>query len=223
MGVHDGHRKRVVHRYLESGIDGMEPHQILELVLFYAIPRRDTNEIAHRLLKEFGSVSGVVDAPTDDLLKVEGIGENAAALLKLIPELTRYYYTELHTEICLNTAQKAGEYLIPRFIGWRDEVVYLVCLDAKCRAISCTLIYRGSVNSSEVNLRKAAAVALKYNASNVILAHNHPGGVALPSREDIQTTQRVREALRVIGVGLVDHIIVADDDFVSLRETTDFR
>ncbi len=213
----------MIERYLADGIDRLEPHQILELVLFYAIPRRDTNELAHRLIEEFGSFSGVVNAPTDDLLKVEGIGENAAALLKLIPELTRYYYTESQTEICLNTAQKAGEYLLPRFIGWRDEVVYLVCLDAKCRAISCTLLHRGNVNSSEVNLRKATATALKYNAVSVILAHNHPGGLALPSPEDLHTTRRVKEALHIIGVELVDHIIVADNDFVSLRETTDFR
>lgn len=216
MGLHDGHRKRLVQRFLEEGLDSFEPHNILEMLLFYAIPRKDTNELAHRLIDTFGSLNGVFDAPFEALIQVEGVGENTAALLKLMPQLTRTYFSNNREEVILDSADKAAAYFVPHFIGRTEEVVQMVCVDAKSRVIAHQIIHWGSVNVAEANIRKIANVALHNNAVGVILAHNHPGGIALPSPEDIATTRTVKAALQPMGILLMDHIIVAGEDSISL-------
>ena len=222
MGVHDGHRKRLIRRSLEQGLDGFEPHQVLELLLFYAIPRQDTNVLAHRLTVVFGSLKGVFDAPYEQLLEVSGVGENTAALLKLIPQLTRLYFAAEDSDVIVQSAEAAAALLMPRFIGRRVELVYLISVDAKGRALSVDLIHEGSIHAAEANVRKIASVALRHNAAGVLLAHNHPGGMALPSREDILTTRTLRTALEAMDIQLLDHIIVADREFVSMRESGHF-
>lgn len=219
MGIHEGHRQRLLRRFLEEGLEHFEPHNKLELLLFYAIPRRDTNEIAHRLLKTFGSFSAVLDAPLEELQKVEGVGPNTAAFLKLMGQTAQAYYTDRLEDICLDTSEKAGSFLLPRFLGRTQEAVCLVCLDQKCRVLNAAMIHEGSVHAAEVNLRKIISTALKFNATGVVLAHNHPGGVALPSSEDLVTTHRLEEALAVVGIHLIDHIIIAERDFVSLADS----
>ena len=219
MGVHDGHRKRLIQRFLAEELDGFSPHNILELLLFFGIPRRDTNVIAHALLDHFGSLSGVMDAPLAELTATPGVGEHAAALLKLIPQLARVYSSDKNNDIVLNSTEKAGQYLLSRYIGRNEEVVFMVCIDSKCRITGTSLIHRGSVNTAEVNIRKIMSTALKFNAVGVIIAHNHPGGVALPSNEDLVATRRIREVLAPVNIQLVDHIIVADNDFVSLADS----
>ncbi len=223
MSIHDGHRKRLIKRAMDEGLDGFSQHNVLELLLFFAIPRRDTNEIAHALIKRFGSLSGVFDAPMAELLNIDGIGENSAALIKLIPQLSRQYLTDRDNDICLRSTEKAGNYLLSRYIGRREETVMLVSMDSKYRVLGTTVLHTGSINSTEVNIRKVVATALQYDAVNVIIAHNHPGGIALPSHEDIATTQRVKDALAAINVKLVDHIIIADNDFVSLADSGNIR
>lgn len=219
MGLHDGHRQRLLQRFLREGLDGFDEHNILELLLFYAIPRKDTNELAHRLMDDFGSLAGVLDASAQELQQVEGVGENTAGFLKLLPELTRVYYSQKQQDLCLASTEQAGRFLLPRFIGRQEETVLLTCLNGKCRVLSCTVLHKGSLNSSEVNVRKLLTAALKHNAAAVILAHNHPGGVALPSPEDLSTTARIKAALEAADIRLLDHIIVADHDFVSLADS----
>jgi len=219
MGLHDGHRKRLIQRFLEEDLDSFEPHNVLELVLFYAIPRKDTNELAHVLMHTFGSLKGVFDAPYEDLLKVEGIGPNAATLIKLVPSLSRAYYSSTQRSVTLDTSEKSGEYFLPYFIGQTEEVVRLACLDAGGKVISNQILHRGSVNAAEVNIRKIVNLALRNNAVGVILAHNHPAGVALPSDEDVATTKSIRDALIPMGILLMDHIIVADQDYVSMARS----
>jgi DNA repair protein RadC len=219
MNVHGGHRQRLKERFLTHGLDSFDDHNVLELLLFYALPRVDANPIAHELIDRFGSLSGVFDAPYDELTKVPGIGENAALLLKLIPQSSRRYQISKskHNSI-LNTSRKAGDFLLPYFFGERDEVVYMVCLDAKCKVLSCKLMFRGGVNSANVNLRKIVENALASNASSVILAHNHTSGIAIPSEEDKATTKKVIDALRAVDVTLADHIVTADNDYVSFAD-----
>ena len=219
MSVHDGHRARLTARFLEEGLDGFSQHNVLELLLFYSVPRKDTNELAHALIDAFGSLSGVLDAPVVELEAVPGVGARTAALLHLMPQLARAYLSDSERDVCLDSTDKAGRYLLPRFVGRGEETVFLVCVDGKCRAISTTLLFRGSINAAEVNLRSIVATALRHNAAGVILAHNHPGGVALPSPEDLSTTRRIRDALEPVGVRLIDHIIVADRDYVSLADS----
>lgn len=219
MGLHDGHRQRLIQRFLEEDLDNFEPHNVLEMLLFYAIPRKDTNELAHVLIDTFGSLKGVFDAPYEELIKVTGIGPNTAALLKLVPSLTRTYYSSDARSIILDTSEKSGEYFLPYYIGQTEEVVRLACLDAGGKVISNQILHRGSANAAEVNIRKIVNIALRNNAMGVILAHNHPGGLPLPSEEDVATTKSIREALMPMGILLMDHIIVAGQDYVSMARS----
>ena len=219
MVSHDGHRQRVRQRFLRAGLEDFHEITILELILFFAIPRSDTNPIAHRLLDRFGSLAGVLDAPVEELVKIEGVGENAAILLTLFPQVSRKYCIEKSSPgQILSSTDQCGAYLVPYFLGEKDEVVYLLCLDAKCKALDCRMLFRGGVNSAGVSVRKIVEAALACNATSVILAHNHTSGIALPSAEDEATTRTLRRALDAVGILLADHIIVADDDFVSMAD-----
>lgn len=218
--MHDGHRERIKKRFLEQGLDGFDDHNVLELLLFYALPRQDTNPLAHALLDHFGSLDAVLEAPREELLKVPGIGENAATLLQLVPAVSRRYeMTKNDFGEILDSTQKAGDYLTARYLYERDEVVCVICLDAKRRVLCCKNLFRGDVNSAGVSVRKIAELAIAKNASAVILSHNHTSGIALPSREDEQTTKRVKTALDAMGIELLDHIIVAGDDYISMAES----
>lgn len=220
MPVHDGHRKRMRQRFLEEGLDQFTDVQVLEILLFYCIARQDTNPIAHGLLEHFGSLSQVLEAPVEELRKVEGIGENTAVFLKLITQMGRCYLTDRASKTkVLPTLESCAQYLQTFFFGRNVETVYLLCLDAKCKMLCCKKLSEGDVNSTSLSVRKIVETALNTNASSVVLAHNHPGGLAVPSREDIQTTLRVAAALRAVDVNFLDHILVTDDDYVSLAQS----
>lgn len=224
MSQHDGHRQRLKECFLKEGLDHFSDVQVLELLLFYAIPRQDTNPIAHNLLEHFGSLAQVLEAPVEELEKVPGIGRNAAILLSLSTSLGRYYQVERAMNIrILRTVEECGEYLVPFFYGRRNETVFLLCLDAKCKVLCCKEIGEGSVNSAGVPIRRIVETALGANATTVVLAHNHPSGLALPSGEDITTTCRVAAALSAVEINLADHIVVADDDFVSIAQSGYYR
>ena len=219
MSVHEGHRERMRRQMKTSGMDSLSDVQVLEVALHYAIARRDTNEIAHALLRRFGSLSGVLEAPRAELLKIDGVGESAADLLLLFIQMERRHLMDrAGRETILDTTCKCAQYLMPRFIGEQEEVVYLLCLDAKCKALDCSLIHRGAVNMTAISVRKIVKAALDHNATSVVVAHNHPSGLALPSREDRATTLALKAALDAVDVVLVDHVIVADEDFVSLAD-----
>ena len=221
MSIHDGHRQRMKDRFRKEGLDNFREHEALELLLYYCIPRQDTNPIAHELIRRFGSYSGVMDAAVEELEKVPGIGTNAATFLALMSQSWRYYQVNrsMQPEVILRTVNHCGEYLIPYFTGRRNETVFLLCLDAKCKVISCREVGEGSVNSAAVPIRRIVEMAMNANATSVILSHNHPSGLALPSGDDVATTRRVAAALDAVEITLVDHIIVADDDFVSLAQS----
>lgn len=219
MNLHNGHRQRVFDRFKKEGIENFSPHNILEMVLFYSIPRMDTNEIAHRLIDRFGSVAGVFDAPESELIKVEGVGERSVALLKMFPQIARYYMTEKTVEKVINSSKEAGEYLLPRYIGRTVETVMIICLDSKNKIISTQVVHEGNVNTAEISIQAIASVALACNATSVIVSHNHPGGIPLPSKDDLKTTENLCKTLSALNIKMLDHIIIADDDFVSLAES----
>lgn len=221
--IHDGHRKRLKERFLVYGMDSFADHNVLELVLFFGIPRQDVNPIAHHLINQFGSLAGVLDAPIEELMKIEGISWNVAILLKMIPQLSRRYQISLTGKNCvLDSAQRAGDYLMPWFSSEREEAVYMICLDAKRKVLNCGCLCHGGLNAASVDVRRIVERALRHNASGVILAHNHPSGVALPSYTDIDTTRKIAAALQTVHVDLIDHIVLADDDFVSMAESNAF-
>lgn len=224
MGIHDGHRERMKKRFSEHGLENFDDHNVLEILLFYAIPRGDTNPIAHRLIDKFGSLAAVFDASEDELIKIDGVGENTARLIKLIPQISRrYMMSKSSFENILDSTEKAGNFLIPRFYAERDEVVYMICLDAKCKVLNCRLLFRGGVNSANISIRKIVENALAYNATSVIIAHNHTSGIAIPSHEDEVTTRKIESALNAVDVLLADHIVIADDDFVSMADNGFFK
>ena len=220
MSIHDGHRNRMKQRFLEDGLDRFDEVQALELLLFYCIPRQDTNELAHRLIDRFGSFASVLEAGYGELKKVPGVGDGAATFLPLLMETSRYYgVNKQKDQKILHSVEDCGAYLVPYFHGRKNETVFMLCMDAKCKVLCCKEVGEGSVNSAAVPIRRIVQMALSANATSVILAHNHPSGLALPSGEDVQTTQNLAAALDAVEIMLVDHIIVSDDDYVSLAQS----
>lgn len=224
MSLHDGHRDRLRKRYLEEGLDHFTEVQVLELMLFYSIPRKDTNELAHRLLDRFGSLSQVLDTRPEDLMQVEGIGENAALFISLFPSVARYYDTnQAQRMTILKDVDECGQYLLGYFKNRTNETVFLLCLDAKRKVLCCQMVGEGSVNSAGVPIRRIVEMALAANATTVVLAHNHSSGLALPSREDVMTTRRLAAALDGVDVILADHLVIADGEFVSMVQSGYYR
>lgn len=218
---HEGHRQRLKNRFLSSSLNSFEPHNILELLLFYSIPRQDTNEIAHALLDRFGTIKGVFDADFTELIKIPGIKENSATLIKMIPQLSRIYMMDAVSEDkILDTADKVGNYLTSKFIGETNEVVYLLILDNRFQLLDSVRLVEGSVNSSLISPRKILDEVTKRGASTAIIAHNHPNGLAIPSMEDIDTTAALSSALEMFDIFLIEHFVVAGDKYVPIMHTT---
>lgn len=219
MGLHDGHRARKKELFRRHGLDGFADHEVLELLLYYAIPRRDTNEIAHRLLGKFGSLQGVFNAPAEELAKVDGVGESAALYLTLLPEVHKRAMRSVGKEQVLNSVDKCGKFFLELLAQERQEILYQACLDGKGKLLSCKKLSQGSADCTALSVRQVVENALLSGASAVVLAHNHPSGVALPSESDRTVTLWVRDALKTMDIRLLDHIIVADNDFVSMNQS----
>lgn len=206
-------------RFLRHGLASFDDHNVLELLLFYALPRRDTNLVAHTLMDTFGGLDGVFAASPEELMKVPGIGENAAALIRLVPEAAqRYLVARESISDVLPDVESTGRYLLPRFMNCTTEIVMLLCLDPKLKVLDCRQVGSGGLTSASFSIRDIVQTALQHNAKYAVLAHNHLSGVALPSQEDKSATVLVRDALRMVDVTLIDHIIVAGQDFVSLAD-----
>ena len=214
-GIHEGHRARMKKKLLENGERSLADHELLEVLLYYAIPRRDTNELAHRLLEQFGSLRGVLSAPVQELACVSGVGQQAALLLGMVPMLYRRA-AQREKEQILNSVDACGAYFTELLGSSRREMLWQVCLDGKGKVLSSRCLAEGDVSMAAVSVRQVVEYALRAGAVGVVLAHNHPSGVALPSQEDIATTRLVRDALRTMNIQLVDHVVVADGDYVSM-------
>lgn len=219
MAGHEGHRRRMKQRFLRHGLANFDDHNVLELLLFFAVPRRDTNPLAHRLMDTFGSLDKVFEALPEELMSVEGVGENAAALIRLVPEAARRYLIAKESkEDILPDVEAVGKYLVPRFMNLRTEAVMMMCLDAKLKVLDCRTLGSGALNAVDFSTRDVVQIALLHNARYVVLAHNHTSGIALPSREDIYVTRTLRKVLDMVGIELLDHLIIAGQDFVSLKD-----
>lgn len=217
MSLHEGHRARLKERFCEEGLDSFTEVQALELMLFYCVARRDTNPLAHELINHFGSLAKVLDAPREELKKVPGVSDGIATYLSLSTSVMRRYLVSSANDIViLDSIEKCGDYLTPHFFGKRNETVFLLCLDAKCKVLCCKEVGEGTVNSASVPIRRVVEIAMGANATSVVLAHNHTSGVAVPSKADVATTQLVAQALDMVEIALVDHIVVADGDYVSM-------
>ena len=221
---HAGHRQRMREEILRLGdFEALESHRLLEVLLFSAIPRRDTNPIAHQLIKEFGGISGVLDADVEDLAAVKGMTKNAAILIKTVMPLSRHYLKSKFKEgHAFESIDEMGHYLIEKHLGHKNETLMVTCLDVAGKFIASEVVNSGSSDSVEVKLRDVVACIFKHNSPCVIISHNHNGTAALPSKEDLQMTVELNRALAQLQIRLLDHIIVAGDEYVSLRQREDY-
>lgn len=220
MGIHDGHRDRMKKQFLRNGADAFNDHQLLELFLFFGKPQGDVNPLAHTLIDHFGSLSAVFDAPPEELTKVKGVGAHVAVLIHLMPQLMRRYELSRmdDTDIMANVSD-LGDYFQPYFYGARNEMAYLMSMDGKGKVLGCDRLSEGSLNVTALDSRAVLEAALRRRASCVVLAHNHTSGVARPPREDVAATVQLERILQQIDVILMDHLIIVDGDFVSLRQS----
>ena len=211
--IHKGHRKKLKNRVLAGGLAGEAPHTILELLLFYGIPYKDTNPIAHELLDRFGSLSGVLRAGVEELKSVKGMTENAALLLHLIlPVYAAYEDDLLHTPILPETTAQIVEFMRPKLIGSTTEKAYLICIGANGKILGLRKICEGDLSSAALDLR----------AQDAILLHNHPNGIAAPSLQDVEATKQVFSFLEQMKVRLLNHIILTEDDYCSMVDKLKF-
>lgn len=218
--IHDKHRQGMREEFRIQGLEGWREHKVLELLLFYAIPRVDVNPLAHALIDHFGSLAGVFHATYEQLLTVKGVGERTATLILLIPALGgRYLQEQADPKGIYNTSWQFRDLLEPKFFGARNELVYLVCLDGKLRLQSVQKIGEGIADAASITTRKVMETALACNASAVVLAHNHVSGLAMPSAEDVLTTKQLALSLRQVNILLYDHFVMADGDMVSMRQS----
>lgn len=217
MGMHDGHRQRLRESFLATGFEGKTEHQVLELLLTYAIPRIDVNPVAHALMDRFGSLAAVLDADPEELMKIDHISENGVVLLKMMPALMKIYHENKWAEKpVLNNTPAVANYMIPRLSGERNEVLYLVVLDAHCHLNAVVKLSEGTPDQTGAQMRTMVSEVLRTDGKQLVLVHNHPSGDPSPSAADIILTRHAYETMRSIDVKLVDHIIISGDKFFSL-------
>lgn len=217
--LHTGHRQRLKNRFLLEGLQNFEDHEVLQLILFYSIPYKDTNELAHQLINTFGSLSKVVEANPKDLEKVIGISEHSAILLSLLPHFFRKYMADRGKEkLSLDSSKKAGEFACGLYYGISYEVFYVVCLDAQHNLLHYEIVHEGTIDEAPIYPRLIVESALRHKAHSVILSHNHPGGTLNISEPDINATKRIISALAPIEIDVIDHIIIAGNRYISFSE-----
>ncbi len=215
--MHDGHRQRLRERYEKEGLDSFAPHEILELLLFYAIPRKDTNRLAHAILNKFGTLTNVFQASPEELQTVEGLGKGAAVFLSIISDVLRRCQLEQLIKLpTINSVREARECVISLFAGKTNEECYLISLTKQNKVKHISKICSGTPDETPFYPRLIAEAALLNKASKVIIAHNHPGGTLTPSEADIETTKVIKNMFQLMGIELIDHIIVAGNNSSSM-------
>jgi len=220
--IHAGHRERLKNKFLRLGAEGLEEHELLELLLFYAIPQKNTNPIAHDLIHRFGSLKGVLNAEVKELEEVSGIGAHAATLIHLQAALAKVYYTTHPKKVRFRNVGEAAKIVVNQLYEYKKEVFYAFALDINLCLLGSRMIAEGDIEKVPVDIKKLVSFALDSQAVYLIIAHNHPNGAALPSRSDISLTQRIVGALAPLGIGVCDHIVTSGRDFYSFNKHREF-
>ena len=224
MSLYQGHRERAKQEFLQHGISHLSDRRTLELLLFYSRMQGDVYPLACTLIDAFGSLSGVLDAPVEELRKISGVGDNTVTLLKLIPALGgKYLESRSRIDDIIDTTDAISTLLSPHFFGAKNEMTYLAALDGKRKLLGVRKLSEGSPNATDITARKVAEATLAFNATAVILAHNHISGIATPSDADLLSTAYLQDFLGKMSVTLLDHVIFADSDMVLLRDCRYFR
>lgn len=221
--LHRGHRERVKNNFLESGLTGFARHEILELLLFFGIPMKDTNEIAHELINTFGSFSAVLNAKYSDLLKIKGMTSNAALLITMLPQVMQCYINDVNESVALDDINVINDFFVSAYFGAKNEEIKVCCLDSEMRIISCRTVIVGEIDKARIELRKIVEEVFRANSAFVIIAHNHPNGSPVPSDADLAATRVIKNTFDSLGIVLVDHIIVGRNTAVSMKHTGYFN
>lgn len=222
--MHENHRKRVRERYFSGGFEGMTDSEALEMLLFYCIPRKDTVPMANALLEHFGSLSCIFEASPEGLTEVDGIGENAAAFLTMIPKICRRYLTDKYSvDISLDDREGLANFISSLYIGKKSEEINLLCFDGTGRIKSCFTFDNGDTSGVSGDLKEMIACALRCNSRTVIISHNHPDAVSSPSKDDVESTERVIKTFNENSIKVADHFIVGADGYLSMAFSAKFR
>ncbi len=223
--VHKGHRERLKNEIVsKKRLSEIQNDKLLEMLLFYGIPQKDTAWIARELLTRFGSLSGVIDADIEELCSVKGMTRNAASLIKLIRPVARnYILSKYQSDELLKSLTDIGKYMMVQFSLVDTECCAMLCLNRLGKVLSFEIVGEGDVDSVGISPRTVLEKVLKTEATAVVLAHNHPGGIAIPSERDVIITSEIIGALRAVSINLIDHIIIADDDYVSMAQSDKFK
>ena len=218
--MHEEHRKRIRERFLKDGIENMADHEVLEILLFYSIPRRDTNSLAHSLIERFGSLNKVLEAKPEELMQVNGIGETSAGLITLVFQLAKRYIKDASKdEFKYYTGKDSVEALLKsKYLGSKEESVYMISLDATGRILNMNKIAQGGFTSATIDRRLILETAFRNKASAVVLVHNHLNGIGAPSREDVDATKSILSSFYGLGVKLVDHLIYTDTEITAMSQ-----
>ena len=220
--IHAGHRQRMHERVQKYGLESLAEHEVLEYLLYFTNARRDTNAAAHALLERFGDLAGVLEASEEELCQGEGVGPASARLLHLMPQVSACYHrSRARDRRRFQTFEQIGRYVQERFRGALQEKVLLICLDKQRRITGVTWLGSGGSVSVELPIREAVAQAVRLRACYVVLAHNHPNGNILPSREDLEATAELARGLYLVGAELLDHVIVTETEYLSLRQRSE--
>ncbi len=214
-----GHRKRLREKFKNSGLSGFHDYEAVELLLTFAVPRRDVKPLAKRLIKKFSGLRGVFDASIDELQTVSGIGENAAVLIKLMKEVAAEYLRERSMKKdVIRSSEDVIKYLTLKLSGEKTEKFLALYLNTKNEVLSVDTIHEGTIDQTFVYPRKIIEKAFSHNARSIILVHNHPSGDPTPSRNDHKLTREIVNAAKTVDLIIHDHIIVGKDKYVSGRD-----
>lgn len=221
--IHKGHRERVRSKYLRVGFDGFSDHEVLEFLLFYCNAQQDTNEIAHRLINTFGTLDAVFNASVEDLMKIKGIGDRSALLIKFIADLMNSQLSGFDSRRPLDSSDEMAAHMLPLLESLRVETTFIMALDEERKLIRVIKVGEGSFDSTPISIPQVTRVLVSCGAASAVIFHNHPAGTALPSVNDIRITKQVQLALESVGIEFIDHIIYSnkDRDYISMRDSGD--
>ncbi len=218
VNLNAGHRERMRQRYIANGLNGFQPHEVLELLLFYAKPRCDTNKIAHELIHRFHTIAGVMNADIQELCEIDGIGMNTAIFLRLFPDVFKAYQMSKNSnKINFERKKDLKAYLANLYIGSVKEQAYVLCFDANGQMICVEPVGRGTSTTSSLEIRSIVEIALRNRSDSIVLVHNHPDGNSNPSSADVFSTNSLIKALNLLKIELLDHFIVGNR-VTSMRE-----
>ncbi len=220
LGIHDDHRQRVYNRFLREGLEGFEEHNAMEFLLFLARARGDTNPLAHALIDRFGSVADALDAPIEELMQVQGIGETSATVLKFIPQMCAYYLQSknAHKKLILDNMETTSTVFLPKFMARTTEALYIALVNDRRELLRLEQLSEGTYNATPFPVDKLVKEMTYQGTSGFILAHNHPHGLPVPSAQDMAITRRIYRLSQAAHVSLLDHLIFADGEYVSMQE-----